>query len=57
MGHSLFFQMYPSSLLKASARLAQAAVHNPDDLDALWKLEASVRRALRRLEMVLERAE
>ncbi len=45
------------SLLKASARLAQAAIHDPDDLDALRKLEASVRRALRRLETVLERAE
>ena len=45
------------SLLKASARLAQAAVHAPDDLDALWKLEGSVRRALRRLETVLDRAE
>ena len=45
------------SLLKVSARLAQAAVHAPDDLDALWKLEGSVRRALRRLETVLDRAE
>jgi hypothetical protein len=45
------------SLLKASARLAQAAVHDPDDLDALWKKGRSVQRALRRLETVLDRAE
>jgi hypothetical protein len=45
------------SLLKASARLAQAAAHDPDDLDALWKLEESVRRALLRMETVLDRAE
>lgn len=45
------------SLLKASARLAQAAVHDPDDLDALWKMQKSVQRALRRLETVLDRAE
>lgn len=45
------------SLLKASARLAQAAVHNPDDLDALWEMGRSVQKALRRLETVLYRAE
>jgi len=45
------------SLLKASARLAQAAVHNPDDLDALWEMGRSVQKALRRLETVLGRAE
>ncbi len=44
-------------VLKASARPAQAAVHDPDDLDTLWKMEESVRRALRRLETVLDRAE
>jgi hypothetical protein len=45
------------SVLKASARLAQAAVHDPDDLDALWELGWSVQKALRRLETVLDRAE
>ncbi len=45
------------SLLKASARLAQAAVHDPDDLGALWKMVGSVERALRRMETVLDRAE
>jgi hypothetical protein len=45
------------SVLKASARLAQAAVHAPDDLDALWELGWSVQKALRRLETVLDRAE
>ena len=41
------------SLLKASARLAQAAIHDPDDLDTLWEMEKRVQRALRRLETVL----
>ena len=45
------------SVLKASARLAQAAVHDPDDLDTLWKMGKSVQRAMRRLETVLDRAE
>lgn len=45
------------SVLKASARLAQAAVHDPDDLDTLWDLGQRVQRALRRLETVLNRAE
>lgn len=45
------------SVLKASARLAQAAVHDPDDLDALWKMGRRVQTALRRLETVLYRAE
>lgn len=45
------------SLLKASARLAQAAVHDPDDLDTLWETGQRVQRALRRLETVLDRAE
>jgi hypothetical protein len=44
-------------LLKASARLAQAAVHAPDDLDALWSAEKRVHRALQRLATVLNRAE
>lgn len=44
-------------VLKASARLAQAAVHNPDDLDALWEAGRRVQTALRRLETVLYRAE
>jgi hypothetical protein len=45
------------SLLKASARLAQAAVHDPEDLDALWEQWQRVHRALRRMETVLDRAE
>jgi hypothetical protein len=45
------------SLLKASARLAQAAVHDPEDLDALWEQWRRVHRALRRMETVLDRAE
>ena len=45
------------SLLRASAELAQAAVHDQDDLDKLWKLERRVRTALTRLQTVLDRAE
>ncbi len=45
------------SLLKASARLAQTAVHHGDDLDQLWSRQKSVQRCLRRLETVLYRAE
>ena len=44
-------------LLRASARLAQAAVQRPDDLDELWHLEQQARRALSRLQTVLNRAE
>ncbi len=45
------------SLLRASAELAQAAVHDPDDLDKLYKLERRARTALTRLQTVLKRAE
>lgn len=45
------------SLLRASAKLAQAAAHNPDDLDELWQLERRARTALSRLQTVLNRAE
>jgi hypothetical protein len=45
------------NLLRASAKLAQVAAHNPDDLDELWKLERRVRTALTRLQTVLDRAE
>jgi hypothetical protein len=45
------------NLLRASAKLAQAAVHNPDDLDLLWNLERRVRTALTRLQTTLDRAE
>lgn len=45
------------SLLRASAKLAQAAAHSPDDLDELWDLERRVRTALSRLQTVLSRAE
>lgn len=44
-------------LLRASARLAQAAVQQPDDLQELWRLEQQIRRALTRLQTTLERAE
>ncbi|MCP3993818.1 MAG: hypothetical protein GY722_01965 [bacterium] len=42
-------------LLKASARLAQAAVHEPDDLEVLGNLENRVIRALRRFQRTLDR--
>ena len=45
------------SLLRASARLAQAAVHDPDDVDGLWDVERRVRTALTRLRTVLDRAQ
>lgn len=45
------------SLLRASAALAQAAAHDPEDLDALWDLERRVRTNLSRLQTVLSRAE
>ncbi len=44
-------------LLKASARLAQAAVHTPGDLEALWDAEKRVHRMLQRLATALGRAE
>jgi hypothetical protein len=44
-------------LLKASALLAQAAVHNPNDLDALWKISSRVERAVQKLETALYRVE
>jgi hypothetical protein len=45
------------NLLRASAKLAQAAARSPDDLDELWNLERRVRAALTRLQTVLDRAE
>ena len=45
------------ALLKTSAYLAQAVVQNPDDLDALWKAEERVAKALLRLEKALVRAD
>ncbi len=45
------------SLLKAAAHYAQSAVHNPDDLDALWQAQKQTVRALRKLEARLNRAE
>ncbi|MFQ5595470.1 MAG: hypothetical protein ACE5HA_15085, partial [Anaerolineae bacterium] len=44
-------------LLRAGARLAQAAVRDPHDLDELWELERRVRTALTRLQTTLYRAE
>lgn len=45
------------SLLRASGRIAQAAVEDPEDLDHLWALEVQVRKALTRFQHALERAE
>jgi hypothetical protein len=45
------------SLLRASAKLAQAATHNPGDLDELWRLQQRVQTALNQVERVLIRAE
>ncbi len=44
------------SLLRASAKLAQAAVHDPDDLDGLSKMERRMCQALSRFQTVLGRA-
>jgi hypothetical protein len=45
------------ALLRASARLAQAAVHHPDDLDELWHLRQQAQKALTRLRTTLDRAD
>jgi hypothetical protein len=44
-------------LLRASAKAAQSAVQQPDDLDELWRSGRQVLNALKRLEKVLDRAE
>ena len=44
-------------LLKASAKLAQTAAHNPDNLDELYKLAKKADRALNQFWTTLERAE
>ena len=44
-------------LVKASLELAQSAVHNPDDLDALWKDLKKVDRSLSQIETTLHRSE
>ena len=56
-GQGVPIQSEAFALLKASARLAQAAVDQSDDLDALWNEGKKVNRALRRLQTVLNRAE
>jgi hypothetical protein len=56
-GQNVPIQSEAFSLLKAGAQMAQAAVHQPDDLDALWQQYKKVHRALRKLETVLHRAE
>ena len=43
-------------LLRASARLAQAAIRDLNDLDGLWLHEQQVRKALTRLQRTLDRA-
>jgi hypothetical protein len=50
------FQTRAFSVLKASARLAQAAAHDPDKLDEIAQQAKSVQRALRQLETALGRA-
>ncbi len=55
-GHGVPIQSEAFALLKASARLAQVAVENPDDLDALWDERKKVNRALHRLSTALNRA-
>jgi hypothetical protein len=50
------FQTRAFTLLKASARLAQAAAHDPDNLDELYQLGRSVSRALKQLETALDRS-
>ena len=44
------------ALLRSSARLSQAVVHRPAELNEFWQLEREVRRALTRLQTTLERA-
>jgi len=44
-------------LLRASAKLTQGAIHNPDDLDELWNLERRARTALTRFQTALSRVE
>ena len=56
-GGNVPIQSEAFSLLKASALLTQTVVHSPDDLDALWKLNKRLNRALRKLETTLYRAE
>jgi hypothetical protein len=43
-------------VLKASARLAQAAAHDPNDLDELSRLGRRAQTALRQFEVALDRA-
>lgn len=50
------FQTRAFTLLKASARLAQAAAHDPNNLDELDQLGRKVSRALKQLETALDRA-
>ena len=45
------------SLVKASLELAQSAVHDPDELDELWRFLKKVERALEQIETTLNRAE
>jgi hypothetical protein len=54
-GEKVPIQSEAFSLLKTSALLAQAAAHDPDDLESLWKLNGKVSRALRQLEAALNR--
>ena len=50
------FQTRAFSVLKASARLAQAAARDPDKLDEIARQARGVQRALRQLETALSRA-
>jgi hypothetical protein len=44
-------------LLRASAKVAQSASQQPDDLEGLWRLARQVQTALNRFQKTLERAE
>ena len=56
-GEGVPIQSEAFSLLRASARMTQAAVSSPEDIEALWKEYKKVLRAMRKLERALHRAE
>ena len=56
-GEGVPIQSESFSLLRASARMAQAAVSSPEDIEALRKEYKKVLRAMRKLERALDRAE
>ena len=56
-GEGVPIQSEAFSLLRASARMTQAAASSPEDIEALWKEYKKVLRAMRKLERALHRAE